>query len=118
MSKKKPESVDLLDDIAGVDLSDATEEIVVRIPKGVDRRTFLIRSAMLGAMSVMTGSPITAQEKEQKAAAASPAQAAEPQTAPQVPLSPDLEVVKQQKGPVMTVIDEFYKVGPGPSRSR
>src|SRR5215468_11703147 len=32
-------------------------------------------------------------------------------------LSPDLEVVKESKGPVMTVADEFYKVGPGPSSS-
>ena len=32
-------------------------------------------------------------------------------------LSPDLNVVKKQKGPVMTTLDEFYKVGPGPSSS-
>jgi L-serine dehydratase len=32
-------------------------------------------------------------------------------------LSPDLNVVKQSKGPVMTLADEFYKVGPGPSSS-
>ena len=33
------------------------------------------------------------------------------------PLSPDLEVVKKSKGPVLTVLEEFYKVGPGPSSS-
>src|SRR6478609_5173821 len=32
-------------------------------------------------------------------------------------LSPDLNVVKQSKGPVMTILEEFYKVGPGPSSS-
>jgi hypothetical protein len=32
-------------------------------------------------------------------------------------MSPDLNVVKKSKGPVMTTIDEFYKVGPGPSSS-
>ena len=32
-------------------------------------------------------------------------------------MSPDLDVVKKSKGPVMTVLDEFYKVGPGPSSS-
>jgi L-serine dehydratase len=32
-------------------------------------------------------------------------------------LSPNLNVVKQSKGPVMTLADEFYKVGPGPSSS-
>jgi L-serine dehydratase len=34
-----------------------------------------------------------------------------------VQLSPDLNVVKKAKGPVMTTLDEFYKVGPGPSSS-
>src|ERR1700739_610069 len=28
-----------------------------------------------------------------------------------------LDVVKSSKGPVMTLVDEFYKVGPGPSSS-
>jgi L-serine dehydratase len=32
-------------------------------------------------------------------------------------LSPDLAVVKNSKGPVMTVLEEFYKMGPGPSSS-
>jgi L-serine dehydratase len=32
-------------------------------------------------------------------------------------LSGDLDVVKKSKGPVMTLIDEFYKIGPGPSSS-
>src|SRR6185436_955825 len=43
------------------------------------------------------------------AAAASPRQ---PTT-----LSPTLDVVKKASKPVMTTIDEFYKVGPGPSSS-
>jgi L-serine dehydratase len=33
------------------------------------------------------------------------------------PLSPDLAVVKQSKGPIMTTLEEFYKMGPGPSSS-
>ena len=32
-------------------------------------------------------------------------------------VSPDLAVVQQSKGPVMTQIDEFFKMGPGPSSS-
>lgn len=32
-------------------------------------------------------------------------------------MSQDLAVKKQTKGPVMTTLDEFYKVGPGPSSS-
>jgi len=34
-----------------------------------------------------------------------------------VSLSPKLEVVKESKGPIMTAIEEFYKIGPGPSSS-
>ena len=32
-------------------------------------------------------------------------------------VSPDLDVVQKSKGPVMTAIDEFFKMGPGPSSS-
>jgi L-serine dehydratase len=32
-------------------------------------------------------------------------------------LSPDLAVVKNSKGPIMTTLTEFYKMGPGPSSS-
>jgi L-serine dehydratase len=32
-------------------------------------------------------------------------------------LSPDLAVVKNSKGPIMTTLSEFYKMGPGPSSS-
>jgi len=34
-----------------------------------------------------------------------------------VPLDPNLDVVQKGKGPIMTVLDEFYKMGPGPSSS-
>src|SRR6476620_3385150 len=46
-------------------------------------------------------------------------QAAEEAAAPKMgaTLSPHLNVVKQSKGPVLTLADEFYKVGPGPSSS-
>jgi L-serine dehydratase len=79
------------------------------VPPGVDRRTFMMRSAVIGSASVITG--CTMPEKQQTAAAS----AAPPQV--ESKLSPDLNVVKKSKGPVMTVIDEFYKVGPGPSSS-
>ena len=65
---------------------------------------------MLGAAAVITGcSP--AEKKE-----VAPAPAAEPPK-PAGQMSADLDVVKKSKGPVMTMIDEFYKVGPGPSSS-
>jgi L-serine dehydratase len=75
-----------------------------QVPHGVDRRTFLMRSAVIGATALITGRSISAQQ--QTAAATAPP-----------PLSKDLEVVKQSSRPVMTTIDEFYKVGPGPSSS-
>ncbi|HEY2388463.1 MAG TPA: L-serine ammonia-lyase [Candidatus Binatia bacterium] len=69
----------------------------------------MMRSAMIGAVAVLAGNaPASAKETAARAASA---------TAPKVPLSPDLQVVKNAKGPVMTVVDEFYKVGPGPSSS-
>jgi L-serine dehydratase len=78
-------------------------------PAGIDRRAFMMRSAMIGAVAVLAGNaPASAKETAARAASA---------TAPKVPLSPDLQVVKNAKGPVMTVVDEFYKVGPGPSSS-
>jgi len=93
---------------------DSTVELIPSgIPQGVDRRAFLMRSAMIGAMSVMSGVSISCEEKTEKAARTT----AETGTAPTPPLSPDLDVVTREKGPVLTLIDEFYKVGPGPSSS-
>src|SRR3982751_2848818 len=77
------------------------------IPDGVDRRAFLMRSTLIGATAVMTGCAVPAEERATKSAGATPTP----------PLSPNLNVVKEQKGPVMTTVDEFYKVGPGPSSS-
>src|SRR5262249_23120142 len=77
------------------------------IPPGVDRRTFLMRSAVVGATAVMTGRYVSATERTERSIAQQPA----------VPLDQNLNVVKKGKGPVMTTLDEFYKVGPGPSSS-
>jgi L-serine dehydratase len=78
-------------------------------PQGVDRRAFLMRSAAIGAAAVLTG--CSAEEKAKQVGGAAP-----PPTAASN-LSPDLDVVKKSKGPIITTIDEFYKVGPGPSSS-
>jgi L-serine dehydratase len=90
----------------------APEVGVEHAPTGVDRRAFMMRSAMIGAVAVLEGcaAPSPQATAAQAATATSPAQAAPP-------LSPDLDVVKKAKGPVMTTIDEFYKIGPGPSSS-
>ena len=77
------------------------------VPAGVDRRTFLMRSAVITSAAVMAGCSVS---EDAKTHAAAPP--------PQTPnLSQDLDVVKKSKGPVMTTLDEFYKVGPGPSSS-
>lgn len=78
---------------------------------GIDRRSFLMRNAAIGAAAVMTGTTWTPEARAQQAAK----EAAAPKLGSK--LSPDLEVVKKSKGPIMTVVDEFYKVGPGPSSS-
>src|SRR4051794_604248 len=88
-------------------LGSPEEVITPNIPSGVDRRTFLMRSALIGATAVITGHPVSAQERANRSVG----------TPPKPALSPSLNVVKQEKGPVMTVLDEFYKVGPGPSSS-
>ena len=81
------------------------------LPLGIDRRSFLMRNAVIGAAAVMTGRTWTPEARA--------AQAAKEAGAPKLgaTLSPDLDVVKRSKGPVMTILEEFYKVGPGPSSS-
>jgi L-serine dehydratase len=88
-------------------LGSVNEMASQEVPAGVDRRAFMMRSAMIGATAVMLDRPVSAQQKAARLATG---------PAP-VTLSPSLEVVKEQKGPVMTILDEFYKVGPGPSSS-
>ena len=113
MSEKEIKAFDDTDSLRGrSDESSETDPfknpvdfISREVPHGVDRRTFLMRSAVVGAAVVITGNQMSAQEMTQRSTAAPP------------PLSPDLNVVKQEKGPVLTTVDEFYKVGPGPSSS-
>ena len=79
------------------------------VPANADRRTFMMRSAVIGAAAVLTGRSVSAQQ-----AVTGPTPA--PPVLP-VTLSRDLNVVKKESRPIMTTIDEFYKVGPGPSSS-
>src|SRR5436190_13803019 len=94
---------------------DPEAQVPSEIPAGLDRRKFIMRSAVISAAAVMNG--CTRSETESKAPAPTPAAAAPATQTPAVPLSPDLDVVKKAKGPVMTTLEEFYKVGPGPSSS-
>src|ERR1700756_2894176 len=88
----------------------------LNLPANIDRRTFLIRNAVIGAAAAMTGTVWTTEARAQQAAK----EAAEKSPLPPLDstsMSPEMNVVKQSKGPVMTVLEEFYKVGPGPSSS-
>src|SRR4051794_798831 len=75
-------------------------------PAGSDRRTFMMRSAMAAAVLSLGGevNPLWAQTPAGKPLGDND-------------VDPNLQVIKNTKGPVMTLVDEFYKVGPGPSSS-
>jgi L-serine dehydratase len=89
----------------------STDELISQeVPPGVDRRTFLMRSAVVGATAVILGRSVSADERVLRSTAPPPSQV-------YGGLSNLLYVVQKEKGPVMTVVDEFYKVGPGPSSS-
>jgi L-serine dehydratase len=68
-------------------------------------RTML--AASVGAFLTGCGKAVPKEEKVAAAAADTLA----------VGMSSDLNVVQKAKGPIMTVLDEFYKMGPGPSSS-
>jgi L-serine dehydratase len=80
-------------------------------PLGSDRRAFMMRSALAVAIGALTG--CSPKDVKNGPPAKSPGGSA----ADSVKLDPNLDVVKKSKGPVMTLVDEFYKVGPGPSSS-
>src|ERR1700751_1781792 len=107
----KPVNKRLVNQPVEVDPGDplgSVEDIISqKVPEGVDRRAFLMRSALIGATAIILDRPVSAQQRAERLAA----------TPPVPQLSPTLNVVKEQKGPVMTTLDEFYKVGPGPSSS-
>ena len=78
-------------------------------PAPLSRRELgrVILAASAGALVTACSTEPPAEKAAEKAASPSP-----------VPgLSADLNVVKKAKGPIMTVLDEFYKMGPGPSSS-
>jgi len=111
-------NTDKTNDDKEFDEKEFPEQELPEAPEGVDRRAFLMRSASIGAAAVMTG--CSAEQKAQQVGTTpppqTPAQLASVDN-PSTKLSPDLNVVKKEKGPVMTTLDEFYKVGPGPSSS-
>jgi L-serine dehydratase len=94
-------------DIENITPADVPELDFSEPPRGSDRRSFMMQSAMVTAIVAVGGR-------------ASPLFGQVPAKAPPLgakPVDPNLNVVKKSKGPVMTLVDEFYKVGPGPSSS-
>jgi L-serine dehydratase len=85
-------------------------------PSNINRRAFIMRNAVIGAAAVMTGKVWTPEARAQQAAKEAAAKSPLPPL-DSTSMSSDLDVVRRSKGPVMTVLDEFYKVGPGPSSS-
>ena len=80
------------------------EPAVVKAPARLSRRD--LGKAVLAASAGLAVASIS------KSAAAEPQQAIAA-----VPLDDTLNVVQKSKGPILTVLDEFYKIGPGPSSS-
>ena len=108
MPDDRLKSLDKLIEVGREDPLGSVDELASqKIPDGTDRRAFLMRSALIGATAIITDRPVTAQLRAARAIG----------TPPTPQLSPALNVVKEEKGPVMTILDEFYKVGPGPSSS-
>ena len=90
------------------------DQVLDEAPAGIDRRSFMMRTAMIGAVTVLSGcKPLTPKETAEKAASAPPI----PADKLNLTMSDSLAVVRNSKGPVMTTVEEFYKVGPGPSSS-
>ena len=83
-------------------------------PQEIQRRAVLSRRDLgrvafaAAAASVIAGCSEPQRPTAEKAAPAAPPAAAQ---------APELDVVRKSKGPIMTVLDEFYKMGPGPSSS-
>ena len=87
-------------------LGNADDLLSQEIPPGVDRRSFLMRSAVVGAAAIMTGKNLLAADRTHEAVKSMP-----------LTLSRGLHVHMESKGPILITADEFYKVGPGPSSS-
>jgi L-serine dehydratase len=78
-------------------------------PAGLNRRKWggTVLATSIGGLLAGCSQP------KPKEAASEPAK----ESPPASPLSPDLAVVQQEKGPIFTTLEEFYKMGPGPSSS-
>jgi len=98
----------------------SNDDLLPNLPAGqytdIDRRSFIMRNAVIGAAAVMTGQVWTPEARAQQAASEATKRSVLPPL-DSTSMSSDLDVVKRAKGPVITILEEFYKVGPGPSSS-
>jgi len=78
-------------------------------PRALSRRAFGHAVLAASAGALLTG--CSSEKTTETAGGPAPAAPAPPA------LSSDLAVVQTSKGPIMTTLDEFYKIGPGPSSS-
>ncbi len=108
MHDSKPSTAELTREADGDDLLGSTKRLVSqKIPPGVDRRKFLMRTAVGGAAAIMTGKSLLAADRTSEAV----------KSLPVMRPSSGLYVHMASKGPILITADEFYKVGPGPSSS-
>jgi L-serine dehydratase len=77
-----------------------------KAPAVISRRDFGYAALLASASTLLAG---CSQQKPAEQASQAPS------TVPALPS--DLGVVQQSKGPIMTTLEEFYKMGPGPSSS-
>src|SRR4029078_5354741 len=76
---------------------DPSPQVPSEIPVGLDRRKFIMRSAVISAAAVMTG--CSRADTEKAAPPPTPEAAAQAPSTP--PLAPELNVVQKEKGPVL-----------------
>jgi L-serine dehydratase len=114
MSEKENETLENISSISRShessvrDPLEGADELSSRpVPAGVDRRNFLMRSAVVGAAAMMTGKSLLAAERTSEAV----------RSLPVFSSSKGLYLQLSSKGPILITADEFYKVGPGPSSS-
>src|SRR6185503_13991064 len=86
-------------------------------PPKVERTNMVSRRDLGRAALAVSASAILAGCSSQQQPPAEKAASAPAGAPPASNVSAELEVVKQSKGPIMTVLEELYKMGPGPSSS-
>src|SRR5258708_35518860 len=91
-------------------LGRSEDVISADVPTGVDRRTFFMRSAVIGATAGITGIPASAEQRTKGSTAPPPQAATTGANNPTVHLSPELDAAQKDHALGMTTRDQCYKV--------